>query len=165
MLSWLWFELIFVKEPTKSCWYNIFHVQFFYLNKQDITQSHPWIFAIRLKAILMCYLTLLWGGSLSYIYQFTDLQSKSIDWFLYDRDLRHERVTFTCTFDQKANLSLSHGAVHKLQENKFLNYRKNVYTKCYRWILIYCNGNLCDTEILKKSKNCILIKLCGIVLL
>ena len=30
--------------------------------------------------------------SLSQKNQSTDLLSKSIDWFLYDRDLRHERV-------------------------------------------------------------------------
>ena len=30
--------------------------------------------------------------SLSYRNQPIDLQSKSMDWFLYDRDLRHERV-------------------------------------------------------------------------
>ena len=37
-------------------------------------------------------LTLSWQSSLSYRNQFTDLQSKSMDWFLYDRGLRHERV-------------------------------------------------------------------------
>ena len=31
-----------------------------------------------------------WRGPLSYSNQFTDLQSKSMDWFLHDRDLRHE---------------------------------------------------------------------------
>ena len=30
--------------------------------------------------------------SLSYRNQSIDLRSKSMDWFLYDRDLRHERV-------------------------------------------------------------------------
>ena len=30
--------------------------------------------------------------SLSYRSQSIDLQSKSVDWFLYDRELRHERV-------------------------------------------------------------------------
>ena len=31
-------------------------------------------------------------GTLSYKNQSIDLQSKSIDWFLYDNGLRHERV-------------------------------------------------------------------------
>ena len=33
-------------------------------------------------------------GSLSYRNQSTDLQSKSMGWFLYDRDLHHERVKY-----------------------------------------------------------------------
>ena len=33
-----------------------------------------------------------WWRSLSYRTQSTDFQSKSMDWFLYDRDLPHERV-------------------------------------------------------------------------
>ena len=37
-------------------------------------------------------LTLSWQRSLSYRNQFIDLQSKSIDWFLYDKGIRHERV-------------------------------------------------------------------------
>ena len=44
-----------------------------------------------------CYLclrslTLSWRRSLSYRNQSTDLYRKSMDWFLYGRDLRHERV-------------------------------------------------------------------------
>ena len=38
-------------------------------------------------------LTLSWRRSLSYRNQSTDLPCKSIDWFLYDRDLCHEKVT------------------------------------------------------------------------
>ena len=37
-------------------------------------------------------LTLLWRRLLSYRNQFIDLRSKSMDWFLYDNGLRHERV-------------------------------------------------------------------------
>ena len=37
-------------------------------------------------------LFLSWRKFLSYRNQFIDLQSKSMSWFLYDRDLRHERV-------------------------------------------------------------------------
>ena len=36
--------------------------------------------------------TLSWRRSLSYKNQFTDLQSTSLVWFLYDRGLLHERV-------------------------------------------------------------------------
>ena len=38
------------------------------------------------------YLTLSWRGPLSCRNQSTDLQSRSMDWFLYDNGLRHERV-------------------------------------------------------------------------
>ena len=37
-------------------------------------------------------LTLSWRRSLSYRNQCIDLQSKSVDWLLYDRYLRHERL-------------------------------------------------------------------------
>ena len=36
--------------------------------------------------------TLSWRRSLSYRNQFIELQSKSMDWFLYDSNLRHEKV-------------------------------------------------------------------------
>ena len=38
--------------------------------------------------------TLLWRGSLSYRNQSIDLKTKSVDWFLHDRDLRRERVRY-----------------------------------------------------------------------
>ena len=37
-------------------------------------------------------LTLSWRRQLSYRNQFIDLQSNSVDWFLYDNGLHHERV-------------------------------------------------------------------------
>ena len=37
-------------------------------------------------------LTLSWPRFLSYRSQFIDLLCESMDWFIYDRDLRHERV-------------------------------------------------------------------------
>ena len=37
-------------------------------------------------------LTLSWRRSISYKNQSIDLQSKSMDWFVYERDLRHEIV-------------------------------------------------------------------------
>ena len=39
-------------------------------------------------------LILSWPKSLSYRTKSVDLQSKSMDWFLYDSDLRHERVKY-----------------------------------------------------------------------
>ena len=37
-------------------------------------------------------LTLSWGRPLSYRNQSIDLRGKSMDWFLYDNGLSHERV-------------------------------------------------------------------------
>ena len=57
------------------------------------------IFKLRLT-LLTCYvLAFLWRRSLSYRNQSIDLQSNSLDWLLYDRGLRHERVkglSWTC---------------------------------------------------------------------
>ena len=47
---------------------------------------------VHLGASSLSYLTFSWQRSLSYRKQAIDLQSISMDWFLYDRDLRHERV-------------------------------------------------------------------------
>ena len=44
------------------------------------------------EAVTWNGLILSWWRSLSYRNQSIDLQTKSMDWFLYDRDLRHERV-------------------------------------------------------------------------
>ena len=43
-------------------------------------------------ALNMHLLTLSWRRFLSYRNQSIDFQSKSINWFLYDRDLRHEEL-------------------------------------------------------------------------
>ena len=42
-------------------------------------------------------LTLSWRRPLSYRNQFIDLLCKSVDWFLYDRGLRHKRVNVVLT--------------------------------------------------------------------
>ena len=47
---------------------------------------------LKVKNYFYYSLTLSWRGSLSYRNQSLDLQSKSMDWFLYDNGLRHERV-------------------------------------------------------------------------
>ena len=44
------------------------------------------------SSILKAQLTLSWRRPLSYRNRSTDLQSKSMDWFLNDNGLRHERV-------------------------------------------------------------------------
>ena len=52
-------------------------------------------------------LTFSWRRSLSYRNQFIDFQSKSMDWFLYDRDLRRERVNKTLKTRKFSNIQLT----------------------------------------------------------
>ena len=54
------------------------------------TQKWHWQYESLNCRPLTC-LTLSWRRSLSYRNQFIDLQNKSMDWFLYDIGLRHER--------------------------------------------------------------------------
>ena len=67
------------------------------------SQQHQWyrfdvfIYFTYLKSMFHSYrkhLTVSWRRPLSYRNQSIDLQSKSMDWFLYDNALRHERVTW-----------------------------------------------------------------------
>ena len=57
------------------------------------TQVFHWVDKLILKT-----LTLSRRRPLSYRNQFNDLQSKSINWFLYDNGLRHERVKCYWTY-------------------------------------------------------------------
>ena len=50
-----------------------------------------------------------------------DLQSKSMDWFLYDNDLRHERVNTKSKFDD--NLLF--------KSSKLINFIKSGLLSCY----------------------------------
>ena len=64
--------------------------------------------------VLKIALTLSWRRSLSYRNESIDFLSKSMNWFLYDRDLRHERVKksfqlhvkYFCCVSLKTALSL-----------------------------------------------------------
>ena len=47
---------------------------------------------------LYIHLTLSWRRPLSYRNQSIDLLHKSMDWFLYDNGLRHERVNLFLVF-------------------------------------------------------------------
>ena len=72
-----------------------------------ITSSQEYQFQYSYKDsrfLLIMLLTLLWRRSLSYRNQYIDLQSKLMDLFLYDRDLRHQRVKLSA---EKALYSIS----------------------------------------------------------
>ena len=55
----------------------------------EILKSFSWKCSIGSVGV---WLTFSWRKSLYYRSESIDLQSKSMDWFLYGRDLRHERV-------------------------------------------------------------------------
>ena len=58
-----------------------------------------WIFHV-FYFILNFFLSISWRSPLSYRNQSIDLQSNSMDWFLYDNGLRHEIVKFAITSDK-----------------------------------------------------------------
>ena len=65
---------------------NLFLSIFHFRNlSRTLSNIYSWTFFQK-------YFTLLWRRSLSYKNQSIDLQSESMDWLLYDRDNRHERV-------------------------------------------------------------------------
>ena len=69
--------------------------QIVYLTKWALTSSVFWYALRASNDFELCYvmkLPLSWRRLLSYRNQSIDLQSKSMDWFLYDNGLRHERV-------------------------------------------------------------------------
>ena len=78
-------------------------------------------------------LTLLWRRPLSYRNQSTDLRNKSMDWFLYDNGLRHERVKdFFSKYDQipwkqriwshLLNISLMENLIFCVVNNSFFSF-------------------------------------------
>ena len=69
-------------------------------------------------------LTFSWRGLLSYRNQSIDLQSKSMDWFLYDNGLRYERVKNSWVFHLSFQLIFQ---VVLLVESNFINRRLYLY--------------------------------------
>ena len=82
-------------------------------------------------------LTVSWRRSLSYRKQFNDLLSKSMDWFLYDKGLCHERVkqNFTPLLHyHKINLT-------KIYQISFVkSYEINYWRDCPLNLTIVCKG-------------------------
>ena len=70
--------------------------------------------------------------SLSYRNKFIDLLCKSMDWFLYDRDLRHERVKYLndamrCLVVLKQLRNLHKGFQASLSRKKFESLVTQIY--------------------------------------
>ena len=82
---------------------NIFDFIFYAVSlaKTDLHSKYKFNFVFgssfeRNHLLNLFILTLSWRRPLSYRNQFNDLRSKSMDWFLYNNGLRHERVRRLC---------------------------------------------------------------------
>ena len=84
--NFLAFMLYFLFSKTDVC--NIQNRK----NRTRIRKLRNWEIITNLDFL---HLPLSWRRSLPYRNQSIDLQSRSMDWFLYDRDLRHEKVKDT----------------------------------------------------------------------
>ena len=62
------------------------------LKLTSVTPFYLFFFKKILRLLSFSYLTLSWRMSLPYKNQSVDSQTKSMDWFLYDWDLRLDRV-------------------------------------------------------------------------
>ena len=105
------------------------------------------------------FLTLSWRRPISYRNQSIDLLCKSVDWFLYDIGLRHERVKSEKRFPGKLccyQKKLSHCKDHRTAYKKSLNFsniinefnndidllKKNVWRKLSVEISIFANHTI-----------------------
>ena len=85
-------------------------------------------------------LALSWRRSLSYRNESIHLLCKSMDWFLYDRDLRHERV--------KGTIWTFSNIVHeRVKSNFFADFLQNSYLKIHKKTLV-------DESFLGEVKAC-----------
>ena len=75
-------------------------------------------------------LTLSWRRPLSYRNQSTDLQSKSMDWFLYDHGLCHERVKTASSFNT-------------FKDNVKKHYLTWIIHNVYMWIRVSASIYVC----------------------
>ena len=82
-LNYIYFIICLQVVLLISFIYRFCKTNFTFTHFQNITLSKSKV-----------YLTLSWRRPLSYRNQSFDLLCKSIDWFLYDNGLRHERVKY-----------------------------------------------------------------------
>ena len=61
-------------------------------NFQDTFETRKWLFISAFSICMIVPLTLSWRMSLSSKNKSTDLLWKSMDWFRYDKDFRHESI-------------------------------------------------------------------------
>ena len=88
-------------------------------------------------------LTLSCRKSLSYKNQSIDLRSKSIDWFLYDNGLRHERVKKAeVYFDWLKQCNCHFLGIYLQDDNQDLLYSKNIVERETWKRILYVNPSI-----------------------
>ena len=104
--------------PAKPVLLAVFHYQWFECifygameSVYPVTQN-PWVTHPYYINQIKSSLILSWRKSLSYRNQSTDFQSKSMDWFLYDRDPRHERINLK---NEKTDSKSVHELIYRRQ--------------------------------------------------
>ena len=111
-------------------------------------------------------LTLSWRRPLSYRNQSTDLQSKSMDWFLYDNGLRHERVKGILSLDLKFHIVMIKGVLTKRKANSQKTssrqwvIRDIIFWDFFKWL--NCNANERVAIAMETDWNRRVVKLCFI---
>ena len=96
-------------------------------------------------------LTLSWRRSVSYRNQSIDLQSKLMDWFLYDRDLRHERGKINRRNGEKNYSNIS--AFYTLRMEWNLKSLCKIYCKYLVFTYQFFMANLWISNRIKIEKN------------
>ena len=137
-LKWKGVWLIFEFIHFHSFLFSYYTFSFLKKRKKDPTELkyNKYLLELHCSFVVKGDLTLLCRKPLSYKNQSIDLESKSIDWFLYDTNLSHERVKMSsfrgAIFVHKLifrtylllnawNLALSfeHGNYHMVQQIYF----------------------------------------------
>ena len=93
----IWFSFCFGLVYIEYCKFFGFYYEFPHLwsptkNTVESAFLNSRFMSLSINKKMFQILTLFWWRSLSYRNQSIDLSCKSMDWFLYDRELRLERV-------------------------------------------------------------------------
>ena len=104
----LWVVQFWQVDVTQIWFIDSNFIYSFLVPKQSLLEIVllDWLFCIVLTNYIT--LTLSWWRSITYRNQFIDLLCKSVDWFLCDTDLRHERVTIILiwSWDKRTRISM-----------------------------------------------------------
>ena len=136
---WLFYQALKIVIITET-----FHMLLLYICIKG-TQNFPYFEEYKSKYFLSIYLTLSWRRPLSYRNQSIDLQSKSMDCFLYDNGLCHERVNASRWLSIKLFWKLYEQFINQLSLRKFSSTKKlsfGLFSVAMKGISWKLEGNL-----------------------